>query len=207
MYKNLDKLLRERRFSASGKDLPVILVDTSAIIDIGNGTKYNNQGRRKGRPVFRDAYDFLNEFGNGFPLLVIPEVCEEVTTHSKMKLNGHVYEIGSNVADLVCEEFQKNFERTWLESKPAEDVDPEGVRLLVYWTAQEACDGKKAEEEMSETDKKILHRAAVLSQSYTEEGKRISPVGILTSDEHILAGTRLLRKNGFYGIYTISTRT
>jgi hypothetical protein len=207
----LEKLLEKREFGNSRTNYPIILVDTSGIIDIQHMTNDNRHNKEyDNKPLFCDAYDYLKEFSGKIPILATQEVCNEVRLHSLGKINGHVYEISPMVADLVCSDFCKNFSDLSNNSKST--LDPEDVRYIIYWVAKEACreNHKKHEEGFSETDKKILYHASILSKSTIETPtgpKMVSPVGILTSDEHIICGIKYLKKEGnFDGLYIIPTK-
>jgi hypothetical protein len=221
---DLNSLLEKIQQGASNMDYPVVLVDTSAIIDIQHAANQNKLGKRKETGVFTDAYQFLKELNKRALLLANPSVCEEVEEHAKKKINPHVYKIDPKVANLVCTDFKTNLLELWCNSilpievkdsiemeKLKEDLE-EGIRYAAHWTKLYCCQGnlKKQKERFSSVDENILVRAACLSQLsiFTGVLKRISPVGVLTSDEHVSCGIDYLKiEGGFYGLYTIKARS
>ena len=203
------KILREIRKSAVSKDISAIVLDTSAIIDLQEVCRnYKNWIEF---PELR-KYDEINKIFeriNREARIIIPwEVEEEIKRHENIMINQYRRELEKATIE---ETFRYAKESGKFIGRLRQLADPEEIGLNAFLAAHEACKGneKKYCEKPSYVDKAILETAALLSASEkgTFNKKRIQPVGVLSADYHVLAGTDLLRKEKEYAIYPLNSRT
>lgn len=202
--KNTKEILKG--FGGNSKLESFVYLDTCGIIDMVRACK-----RESSNPI-----DFFNRIiaEKNISFLLTPKTSEECKIHTSIKRNNYVCILPEYVFNYL-RDFEKNiFDETKFMSKE----DRERVRYDVYWASKIACDGnkKKHEEEFGEVDKDILYNAAFASTGEIETPngclREVGPVGILSSDGHLVEGIRFMNKirgsfgGGNYSLYSINTR-
>ncbi len=205
--KGIQQLERDITQNFSGK-LPIIVLDTGALIDIRKSTKqYSLTNKNRNRnPKYEITTLFLKSLGS--QIVITPKTYQEIQDHGRMRLNSHTLELSPKIVNFALEAMIKsNIFISRLES----EVEFEQARYDAYWTSKEDYGIHKKHLGCSETDREILSTVAYLSRCRIPDGggKLIRPVLAISSDAHILRGSEFL-KRGFDGRYSaivpISTR-
>mgnify|MGYP001605524776 CR=1 FL=1 len=207
--KGIKQLERDITQNFSG-NLPIIVLDTCALIDIRQSIKQYNLINKNGNrsPKYERTTLFLKSLRS--QIVITPKTYQEIQDHGRMRLNSHTLELSPNVVDFALDTMiNSNRFISGLES----EMEFDRARYDAYWASQEACNGihKKHLEGCSETDREILSTIAYLSRCRIPDGrgKLIRSVLVISPDAHILKGAEFL-KRGFDGRYSaivpISTR-
>lgn len=219
--KILEENLKEElgNYLESGKDLPVVLLDTGAVIDLEEAVKSHVKSLKEKA----ETSLFLKSLKEKVPLVVTPYVHREIIRHSRYKRNSHTPEIEPSTFKFIKGIVN---ESTDFLTRARTDVPLDDARYNVYWISKEACkcdnsdnknDKKKQDEGFSETDRDILTHAIRLSRSYiefpqgTQINRKINPVIVFSPDKHIGEGISFIYKcrslsEQYPGIKNISTR-
>ncbi len=213
----------------SGGNNPIVLFDTSAIIDF---ERIIDESRLKDRDADPSSfYGYMVR--TGFPLFVTPGVYEEVENHRKhVSISGRP-EI-SGVTGSVTEGMRINYFDACQKIDAALD-DPERLRHDAYWASHLAFHHeehgvtrksknlhKKAYgDPISAVDRELIGQALVLRQmmpidkpyDHVEE-RPCTGVVILSPDRHVHDSVRVLtdqhpdveERFGYSGIHVVSSR-
>ncbi len=204
--KNIKNVLRRIERDIAGnpftrplfdRDISIIIPDTSAIIDLQKMTKeYKGDEIKYFNPEF-----FLESLERDNRIIFISEeIMREINIHGDIKLNDNTYEISQPFLKYLKRIY--NFSNSFSHNLKY-GVDLEQVGLEVYWASKFACQDshKKQEECFSEADKRLLRFACLVGTSKLEIGDRERDVGlvhILSSDEHLIKGTKFMREQVGY---------
>jgi len=181
---------------------PVMVLDTSGLIDLVTAMRQYNSVRRNGdrnqryeRPAL-----FLENLAQELPMVITPRTYREIQNHGRTRLNGHTVELTPEVMDFALNTLIKSVEFIDGLKNP---VSFDDIRYDTYWAAKYGCDGnhKKIMEGCSDTDREILATAAHISGSNIDDKTALGPVLVTSSDAHVLKGAELL-KRGFDGKYS-----
>lgn len=202
MMKDADKLL------VSGT-LPIVFLDTGAIIDISKSAR-EEEMRQKGKrnmpmqEIYADH--FLMNFAGKYQTLVSPLTHSEINKHYCVTFNGNTKEIHEAICPLV-DKFLIDYKR--LKEFVFRNVPDDTDKYNIYWTTKFCCveNEKKDLEGFSDVDREILDNAVLFSKYFSKDGKGASPVAVFSSDEHIFKGVEMLKELGYGNLITLSSRT
>lgn len=193
---NLEKEIH--LYERNSDSLPVILLDTGALIDLEQSGRRSALRHNKClEPKNYHIPSFLSLIRKKIPLVVTPHVFSEITAHMGCRINEHIPEINHETfkyIEGIVDDSLDFLGRTRTET-PLDDA-----RYDIYWTSKQACkyNHKKHEEGFSEADKDILVNAIRISGSYIKEkGKKylIKPVIVFSPDQHMGEGVKFINKN------------
>jgi len=193
-------------------NLPMILIDTGALIDIEQSVRdYSLPHKKELNSNYLHTKRFLSIIGNEIPLIITPHVFSEITNHAHCNLNGRTKEIEYDTFKYVQGLVN---ESTDFLARARTKVSLDEARYDVYWITKESCkdNNKKNGEGFADADKDLLTNAVRLSCSHiTNEGKKfnINPVVIFSPDQHIEKGVNFINEFLSYkypDIINISTR-
>ncbi|MCX6747001.1 MAG: hypothetical protein NTU63_02600 [Candidatus Pacearchaeota archaeon] len=206
--KTLRDMMRDAEKAFVGKTLPIVFLDTSAIIDICKSSKEEEIRQRGKKEIpLQEIYadHFLMNFAGKYQTLVSPSTHSEITKHYCVKLNGNNKEIKETVCPLI-DKFLGDYER--LKEFALSNVSDDSERYKVYWVTKLSCaeNCKKDLEGFSDVDREILDSALLFSEYFSKEGRKANPVAIFSSDEHIFKGVEMLNDLGYKNITTLSPR-
>jgi len=193
-------------------NLPMILVDTGALIDIEQSVRnYSLSHKKELNSNHLYVKKFLSIVRNEAPLIITPHVFAEITNHAHCNRNGHTKEIEYDTFKYVQSLVN---ESTDFLARARTKASLDEARYDVYWATKNSCkdNNKKNEEGFSDADKDLLTNAARLSCSHiiNEEKKfNINPVVIFSPDQHIEKGVNFINEFlscKYPNIINISTR-
>ena len=203
--KSLREIESEVKNSSNG-DISLLFLDTGGLIDIAHSARAACFGRDKEtNPIYNCPMNFMYHLANTQPVLMTAKTFLEVLGHCDVRLNAHEVEISHKMLRFADKCYDRFID---LHSDVTSFVAyPELLRYAVYWTSKGAFspEHKKAQEGFSEVDRQILFRATYLA-SCRIGNRKISPVGVITSDKHIFEGLAHLEKLGYPPVYAINTR-
>lgn len=209
--KDIGTLAREIALNSNG-NFPLVVLDTGGLIDIASAIRQYGQEHRNGSrdPRYEKTTGFLKHLSEYMPLVITPKTYQEIQDHGRMIINTHTTELSPRIVDYALEKMVSS--STFLSGLKS-GLELDRTRWDAYWAAKNGCDGntKKHEEGCSDTDKEILSTAAFLSQCPTphDKHKKLGEVLIISSDAHIIEGTRFLRKSyksRYSNVVPLSTR-
>jgi hypothetical protein len=213
--KTLSKLEKEIKSHLRGAHttLPVAILDTGGLIDITASSRafeLKNRGR-KANLIYTNPTGFLKHISGLAPLIVTPKTYQEIQKHGQTMLNGYLPEIESDSVNYALNLMTDSVAfMNGVESA----VPMDQARYDAHWASIECCKDnfKKHSERCSDVDKEILASAAYLSEGKSRGafGKQIGPVLTVSSDEHVLKGSKFLNTSfdgRYVGIIPVSTRS
>ena len=206
--KTLKEMMKDADRELADGTLPIIFLDTGAIIDICQSAR-EEQMRQKGKGVIplNETYadHFLMNFAGRYQTLISPLTYQEINKHYCVKLNGNTKEIKETVCPLI-DKFLKDYER--LNEFVSGNFYDDSDRYNVYWVTKFSCieNEKKNSEGFSFVDREILDNAILFSKYFSKEGKTAEPIAIFSSDGHIFKGVEMLKKLGYDKVITLSSR-
>jgi hypothetical protein len=196
----------------SNTDFPVMLLDTSGVIDIVSASRQYNLINKNGDKNLKYEMPivFLKNLAEKTHVIITPKIYQEIQDHGRMRLNCHTFELTPKIVDFALDTMTDSIR---FISKLNKNIELDQARYDAYWASQEGCKEniKKNVEGCSDADKEILSTAALLSRCKTNKfpSKKISQVIVLSSDAHIIQGAEFLKRS-FDGKYSniipISTR-
>lgn len=200
-FKNVERKIRGNLFTRPifNRDISLIIPDTSAIIDVQTMCRsYTGPENIYQRPEF-----FLESLEEENKKILIPEfLMEEINNHKPIKINCHNPEISSGFFDYLCRIYESS---RVLFPQFRYGADSEQVGMDVYWASKFACNRnmKKQEEHFSDVDKKLLKISFLLGTGRLEhedsrKERNIGLVHLLSSDEHLIQGTKFLMESAGY---------
>lgn len=192
-------------FTHLEKSCPRLIIDTSGLIDIVASCRQTILGKNaESEPIYKDPLNFLEYLASKQPIIVNEATHEEILRHVKVRINGNNNEIPEKVIPFVnfCYEGYKN-----LRKSLAPLVERDRAKYDVYWISKspDIHNEKKLAEGFSVVDREILTDAIYIASSISENTRNF-PIGIISSDTHILKSIPLLEKSGYFGIYALPTR-
>ncbi len=194
---DLEKDIHSYKRISSG-NLPVILLDTGALIDLEQSSRRCTLCHNKNlEPKDYHTPSFLSLIRKKIPLIVTPYVFSEITAHMNCHINGHVPEISHETFKYIEDIVDDSLD---FLGRTRTEIPLDDARYDVYWVSKQSCkcNHKKHEEGFSEADKDILVNAVRISGSYIEEkGKKysIKPVIVFSPDQHMKEGVRFINEN------------
>lgn len=202
-------------FSNTPHNLPVIVLDTGALIDIVHASRNYDltfKGDKARNEIYANPVLFLMSLNDKAPFVIPPLVMDEVESHGRCKLNSYRFELSDDVLGFTRGLFldSKNFLKT-LES----ELELDEVGLDSYLISHVCCDEspKKKLEGVSRTDRQVISTAAYLATSHLKGYfyRKVNPVVILSSDAHCSLGTNFINQDielrtKYPGINCVSTR-
>lgn len=206
--KTLKDMMKDTEKAFVGKTLPIVFLDTSAIIDICHSAREEEirQRGKKGMSLQEIYADhFLMNLAGKFQTLVSPSTHSELTKHYCVKLNGHSKEIKETVCPII-DKFLLDYDR--LKGFALSNVPDDSDRYKVYWVTKLSCaeNCKKDLEGFSNVDRELLDSAVLFSKYFSKDGRKAHPVAIFSSDEHIFKGVEMLNRLGYDNINTLCSR-
>ena len=186
-----------------------LVLDTSGLIDVVRSARRSRLGRNcELDEIYRNPANFLKHIDQQQPILVTPKIAREIGRHLRVKLNKYNSEIPANVGALALGFYSEAID---VKEKLNPLTDFDNIRYAIYWLSKRAFNPghKKNTEGFSEADREILTFATSLASAErleVEKSIRPFPVGVITSDSHVLEGIKLLPEYGFFGVYGINTR-
>ncbi len=216
----LEKELKSILGRSNNENFPVAVVDTGGIIDLVKSCReYDLSTKRLGERVreYTDPTEMLKKLRRKMPTIITPETRRELVRHKSIMLNSKQPEIYSHLLDYA---FDLAIESAYFVSglKPilqSDNLTWDDVGYEMYWLSKECCNGnkKKNSEGCSPTDREILTIATYLSRSGEgiSLGRKITPVIVISPDQHITCGIDLINKDRelsdkYPGIVSFSTR-
>lgn len=204
--KTLTEMMKDADRTFKGRTLPLVFLDTSAVIDICKSAK-EEEMRLKGKrdmplqEIYADH--FLMNFAGKYQTLISPLAYSEITKHYCVKLNGNTKEIKETMCPLV-DKFLVDYERLRKFVTVPDDSDSYNI----YWVTKLACadNEKKNLEGFSDVDREILDNAVLFSKYFSKDGSYADPVAVFSSDEHIFKGVEMLNELGYGNVITLSSR-
>jgi len=204
--KTLKDIMEETDRLFAGRTLPIVFLDTSAIIDLCKSAR-EEEIRQRGRrnlplqEVYADH--FLMNFAGKYQTLVSPSTYSEINKHYCVRLNGNTKEIKEALCPLI-DKFLTDYERL----EKFVPVPDDSEKYKVYWVTKLACaeNEKKNSESFSDVDREILENALLFSQYFSKNDERAEPVAIFSSDEHLFKGVEMLNELGYHNIVTLSPK-
>lgn len=170
---------------------PVLVLDTGGLIDIVTSIRQYellNRSEKKD-PRYMDSNVFLGNLSKAFRMVITPKTYQEIERHGRTRLNQHTSELVPSVVDFS---FETMLNSDRFISGVESNISLDDARYDAYWAAQYGCKGnhKKCLEGCSDTDREILSAAAYLSTV-----QDIDPVLVVSSDLHVLGGSKCLVDN------------
>jgi hypothetical protein len=201
MMKDADKLLMNAT-------LPIVFLDTSAIIDICKSAR-EEEIKQKGKrdmplqEIYADH--FLMNFAGKYQTIISPLTYSEIVRHYCVSRNENTKEIKQAVCPLV-EKFLADYKRL---SRFVLDTSDDVDKYNVYWVTKLSCveNYKKDLEGFSDIDREILESATLFSKYFYKNDKKAKPVTIFSSDEHIFKGVEMLNELGYDNVISLSSKT
>ena len=180
------------------RDIYLIIPDTSAVIDIQNMCR-NYCGAES---VYQHPDLFLESLEKENKRILIPEfLMREIDNHKSVRINSYIPEISPQFFNYLCKVYESG---KGLFPRFRYGSDSEQVGFDVYWASKYACEGnnKKQKECFSDVDKELLRISFLLGTSKLElSDKKMKDVGLvhlLSSDEHLIKGTKFLTEIAGY---------
>ncbi len=207
--KNIGPLEGDILRTFSVDSIPMIVFDTSGLIDIATSIRRYNLCHRNGIGDIRYTSPdvFLRNLNGASKIIITPYTYKEVEKHSHTILNRYTNELES---PIVSFSFYALEQYMAIASELKNSISLDEARYDAYWAAKYGCNGneKKFLEGPSLTDKEILGTASYLANAEIK-GQRINPLIVVSSDAHILKGVEFLRKefeDKYSSLSPISTR-
>lgn len=205
--KRLKDIAKEADKSFEKLALPIVFLDTSAIIDICRSARESHIGQNgnASSPLYETYADhFLMNLAGKYQTLISSPTHSEIVNHYSIKCNGNVREIQETLHPII-EKFFADYNRLKGTMLPLNDKE----KYDVYWTTKLSCieNEKKYFEGFSEVDRDILENAVLFSKYFYNGDTKADVVGIISADEHLSKGAKMLNDLGYENIVNLSPRS
>lgn len=178
---------------------PIILFDTSSIIEIENRRRIEH----------KNAAPILEFMASYYPVIITDEVMKEVETHNNTFLSRNRKEISDHTYRVIklLNKNSKYIEN--LLNKPEEDE----IRYKAYWICKEIekeeLEERKKKGCISNCDYKLISKAGIysISEIYIDQEIGFEPISrvlVFSEDHHIKKGLEKMLEEGYEKIFYIN---